>query len=118
MRISDWSSDWFSSVLTDSEDIFDAAFGGAAGDAALAWANAGQDHVEIDHTTIYRSPVSGARNIWTGNTISGNVLGMMVGGEVNANEIGGASAALANTNTGNSTEIGRESVRDRWWKYG
>src|SRR3546814_10330015 len=36
-------------------------------------------------------------------TISGNVRGMMVGGEVNANEIGGASAALANTITGNST---------------
>src|SRR3546814_12837356 len=54
---------------TDSEDIFDAAFGGAAGDAALAWANAGQDHVEIDHTPIYRSPVSGARTIWTGTPI-------------------------------------------------
>src|SRR3546814_4778304 len=31
---------------TDSEDIFDAAFGGAAGDAALAWANEiGRAHV-------------------------------------------------------------------------
>jgi hypothetical protein len=89
-------------VKTSGEELFGAAFDGELGDAAVAWANGAQDVVEIDPTTIYRSPVSGARNIWTGNTISDNDVGLVVGGEVNANEFGGATPALANRITGNS----------------
>ncbi len=87
----------------DEESLFAELLGSAAGDSALAWANGAQDLVEIDHTVIYRSAVSGARNEWMRNTITDNEIGVLLAGAVNANQFGDDDLAdLANLISRNS----------------
>lgn len=88
-------------VPTDPEALWTDLFTGGAPRIGLDWANAVQSLVEIDEQVIYSGPVSSDLNRWTGNHLTDNQIGLLLGGDLDANLIGG-SAADGNTIVGNT----------------